>query len=75
MRTSDLDIQVPREMVAQEPVEPRDYSRLLVLHRDTGEIEHKRFYELPQYLSRGDCLVFNDKIRVFEFVVIGGVIG
>ena len=60
METADFDIQVPREMVAQEPVEPRDSSKLLVLHKDTGEVEHKRFWELPEYLSKRDCLVFNN---------------
>ena len=60
MRTSDFDIQVPREMIAQEPVTPRDSSRLLVLHKDTGYMWHTRFYELPKLLSEGDCLVFNN---------------
>ena len=60
MRTVDFDIQVPRDMIAQEPVTPRDHSRLLVLDRDSGAIIHTSFYSLPQFLRSGDCLVFND---------------
>ena len=59
-QTSDFDIQIPREMVAQEPVEPRDYSKMMVIHRSTEEIEHKMFYNLPEFLEKGDTLVFND---------------
>ena len=60
MRTEDFDIQVPREMIAQEPIEPRDHSRLLVLYKETGRIKHAWFYELPMFLDEGDCLVFNN---------------
>lgn len=74
VQTSDLDIQVPREMVAQEPIEPRDHSKLLVLHRATGEIEHRRFYDLPKYLGKGDCLVFNNS-RVIPARLRGTISG
>ncbi len=60
MRTSDFDYQLPSHLIAQTPVEPRDSSRLLVLHRDTGQVEHRRFYDLADYLGEGDVLVFND---------------
>ena len=60
MRTSDFDYHLPPDLIAQTPVEPRDSSRLLVLHRDTGRVEHRRFYELPEYLQEGDVPVFND---------------
>lgn len=60
MKTSEFDIQVPRGMIAQEPVTPRDYSKLMVLDRKTGEILNKKFYELPNFLEKGDCLVFNN---------------
>lgn len=60
MRTEDFDIQVPRELVAQEPIEPRDLSRLLVLNRETGKVLHHSFYDLPKFLNEGDCLVFNN---------------
>jgi S-adenosylmethionine:tRNA ribosyltransferase-isomerase len=51
---------LPEERIAQTPVEPRDHSRLMVLHRDTGEIEHRHFYDVIEYLNPGDCLVIND---------------
>ena len=60
MRTSDFDYDLPARLIAQTPVEPRDSSRLLVLHRDTGLRDHRRFYELPEYMRPGDVLVFND---------------
>ena len=59
MRTSDFDYHLPKQMIAQAPVEPRDSSRLLVLHRATGEIEHRIFRDLGEYLGRGDLLVLN----------------
>ena len=60
LRTSDFDYGLPPELIAQTPVEPRDASRLLVLHRDTGAIEHRRFHDLETFLRPGDLLVFND---------------
>jgi S-adenosylmethionine:tRNA ribosyltransferase-isomerase len=60
MRTSDFDYDLPVELIAQSPVEPRDSSRLMVLTRHTGAIEHRRFHEIIDYLEPGDVLVFND---------------
>lgn len=60
MRTSDFDYVLPEELIAQTPIEPRDHSRLMVVHRGTGAIEHKHFYDLPQYLHPGDALVINE---------------
>lgn len=60
MLTSDLDFFLPPELIAQEPVEPRDASRLLVLHRSGGNVEHRFIRELPALLRTGDLLVFND---------------
>lgn len=60
MNTSDFDIQVPRDMVAQVPMEPRDHSKLLVLNKQTGQMVHTHFYNLPDFLVEGDCLVFNN---------------
>ncbi len=60
MRTGDFDYHLPVHLIAQTPAEPRDSSRLLVLHRDTGRREHRRFHELPRCLREGDVLVFND---------------
>lgn len=60
MKTSDFDYMLPEELIAQTPMEPRDHSRLMVVHRGTGAIEHKHFYDLPQYLRPGDALVINE---------------
>ncbi len=59
LRTDDFDYDLPPEFIAQEPVEPRDHARLLVLHRDTGRVQHARFYELGRFLRPGDLLVAN----------------
>ncbi len=60
MKVSDFDYHLPRELIATFPVEPRDSARLLVLHRDTGEVEHKIFRDIVDYLKPGDILVIND---------------
>jgi S-adenosylmethionine:tRNA ribosyltransferase-isomerase len=60
MRTELFDYELPPEFIAQEPAEPRDHSRLLVLDRVTGAIEHRRFYEIGDYLAAGDLLVANN---------------
>lgn len=60
MKTELFDYDLPQEFIAQNPAEPRDSSRLMVLHRSTGEIEHRRFYEIGAYLDPGDLLVAND---------------
>lgn len=59
MRTSDFDYHLPPELIAQTPVEPRDSSRLLLLRRDTGQLEHRRFSDLGQHLPPGCVLVMN----------------
>lgn len=59
MRTSDFDYHLPPELIAQTPVEPRDSSRLLILRRDTGQLEHRRFSDLGQHLPPGCVLVMN----------------
>ena len=60
MKTSDFDYHLPQELIAQSPSEPRDHSRLMILDRSSGEIEHRKFYDLVEYLNDGDVLVFND---------------
>ena len=60
MKTSDFDYHLPQELIAQVPLEPRDQSRLMVLERKNGSIEHRRFSDLLDYLKPGDVLVFND---------------
>lgn len=70
MKKSDFFFDLPEELIAQTPLEQRDASRLLHLDKQTGEIEHRHFYELPQYLHRGDCLVLNDT-RVLPARLLG----
>ena len=60
MLLSDFVYDLPEALIAQTPVEPRDHSRLMVIHRDTGSIEHRHFYDVIEYLHPGDCLVVND---------------
>ncbi len=60
MNINDFDYHLPEELIAQQPADKRDFSRLLAVHRDTGEIEHKHFYDVLDYLNPGDCLVMNN---------------
>jgi S-adenosylmethionine:tRNA ribosyltransferase-isomerase len=60
LRVDDFDFELPADAIAQVPAEPRDASRLLVLHRSTGEIEHARFADIGRWLGPGDLLVVND---------------
>lgn len=70
MKTSDFYYDLPKELIAQTPVEPRDSSRLLILGRNNGEIEHKHFYDIIEYLHEGDLLVINDS-RVLPARIFG----
>jgi S-adenosylmethionine:tRNA ribosyltransferase-isomerase len=60
MRTADFDFELPPELIAQAPAPQRDQSRLLVLHRGSGQVEHRRFRDVLEYLHPGDLLVLND---------------
>ena len=60
MLVKDFNYELPKELIAQHPMEPRDHSRLLVVDKDTGVIEHRHFYDLCSYLRPSDLLVFND---------------
>ena len=60
MNTADFDYDLPEELIAQTPAEPRDHSRLLVYHRKDGTIEHRHFYDIIDYLRPGDALVVNE---------------
>ncbi len=60
MKTSDFNYYLPEELIAQTPLKNRQTSRLLTLSRATGEIEHKHFYDIKNYLKKGDCLVLNN---------------
>jgi len=70
MKTSDFYYDLPEELIAQTPIEPRNSSRLLVLGKNDGEIQHKHFYELFDYLKKGDCLVLNNT-RVLPARIFG----
>ncbi len=70
MNKSDFYFDLPKELIAQTPLEQRDHSRLMHLDKETGAIEHRHFYELPELLRPGDCLVLNDS-RVLPARLIG----
>jgi len=76
LKTSDFDYHLPESFIAQTPAEPRDSSRLLVLHRDTGELEHRIFRDVSDYLRAGDLLVLNQTrvipARIFARKQTGG---
>ena len=60
MNVKDYDYDLPEELIAQDPLEDRSSSRLMVLDRQTGEVEHKHFTDILEYLHPGDCLVINN---------------
>lgn len=70
MRTHDFWYELPEELIAQTPLKQRDSSRLLVMDRETGEISHKHFGDIIDYLHSGDCLVMNDS-RVLPARLLG----
>ena len=70
MKTSDFNYNLPEELIAQTPVYPRDSSRLLVYHRDSGKVEHKVFHDIVDYLNPGDVLVIN-QTRVIPARLLG----
>ena len=70
MKTSDFYYDLPEELIAQTPIEQRDTSRLMTLSRETGRVEHHHFYELPNFLRPGDCLILNNS-RVLPARLLG----
>ena len=70
MKKSEFYFDLPEELIAQTPLERRDASRLMLLDRVSGEIEHRHFYELPELLREGDCLIMNDS-RVLPARLLG----
>lgn len=60
MKTSDFYYELPQELIAQTPIEPRDHSRLMQVDRNSGAVTHRHFYDLPDLLEEGDLLVVND---------------
>ena len=76
MKTAEFDYELPPELIAQTPVEPRDASRLMVVDRHTGTITHRRFSDLLEFLCSGDLLVYNESrvipARLFARKPTGG---
>ena len=70
MKTQDFWYDLPEELIAQTPLQQRDASRLMVLDRDSGEVSHRHFYDVIEYLKPGDCLVMNDS-RVLPARLLG----
>lgn len=70
MKKSDFYFDLPEELIAQTPLEKRDHSRMLHIDKRSGELAHKHFYDLPEYLKEVDCLVLNDS-RVLPARLIG----
>ena len=70
MKTKDFDYYLPEELIAQTPLEKRDESRLMCLDKETGAISHQHFYELPEFLKPGDCLILNNS-RVLPARLLG----
>lgn len=70
MKKSDFYFELPEELIAQTPIQQRDHSRMLHIDKSTGALEHRHFYDLPEYLKPGDCLVLNDS-RVLPARLIG----
>lgn len=70
MKTEDFFYNLPEELIAQTPIEPRDSSKLLVMDRKTGELEHKHFYDILDFLKESDCLILNDS-RVLPARIYG----
>ena len=74
MKTSDFKYDLPEELIAQVPIEDRSSSRLMVVDKNTGQIEHRVFKDIIDYLEEGDCLVLNDT-RVIPARLIGEKVG
>ena len=78
MKVEEFDYYLPEELIAQEAIEPRDHSRMLVMDKNTGALAHKHFYDLPGLLDPGDVLVINDTkvipARIFAHKETGAVI-
>ena len=70
MKTSDFYYDLPQELIAQHPVEPRDSSRLMVMDRQSGALQHRIFRDVIEFLNPGDCLIVNDS-RVLPARIFG----
>ncbi len=78
MKKSDFYYDLPKELIAQTPIDKRDNSRLMILDKETGQVEHRHFYDLPEFLRPGDCLVMNNSrvlpARLFGKRPTGGAV-
>jgi S-adenosylmethionine:tRNA ribosyltransferase-isomerase len=74
MKKSDFYYDLPEELIAQTPIEPRNHSRLMIMNKENGNLEHKHFYNLCEYLKKGDLLVVNDS-RVLPARLYGHKLG
>ena len=74
MKVTDFDYELPEELIAQDPLEKRSNSRLMVLDKNTGKISHQHFYDIKNYLRAGDCLVINNT-RVIPARLYGARVG
>ena len=74
MKRQDFYFELPEELIAQDPLEDRSGSRLLVLDKESGEVSHHTFREITDYLEPGDCLVLNDT-KVIPARLIGSKVG
>lgn len=70
LKKEDFYFNLPKELIAQKPIEPRDYSRLLVLNKENGDIKHKNFFDIIDYFKKGDVLIINNT-KVFPARLIG----
>ena len=70
MKKTDFYFDLPKELIAQTPLDQRDQSKMMHINKNTGAVEHRHFYELPEMLQEGDCLVLNDS-RVLPARLIG----
>ena len=70
MKTSEFWYDLPQELIAQCPIEPRDHSRLMAVDRQSGQVAHRHFYDIVEYLNPGDALVINDT-RVMPARLLG----
>ena len=66
MNKSDFFYDLPEELIAQHPLEPRDHSRMMVLSKDSDNIEHKHFYDVYDYLKEGDCLILGQRLIILK---------
>ena len=62
MKKSDFFYDLPQELIAQHPMEPRDHSRMMLLSKTSGEVKHKHFYDILDELKAGDCLILNNSL-------------